>query len=115
MPPKVDPAKCDACQGESEPLCQQVCPGNLMVLDGKAGKALCRDDGDCWDCMTCTKACPRQAIQTVLQYQLAFFPGKLIPLVGTNSVTWTSIDCHGKVERFVVKTLAGGEGDEDEE
>ncbi|MFZ5649045.1 MAG: 4Fe-4S binding protein [Bacillota bacterium] len=114
MPPKIDPAKCDGCQGESEPLCEQVCPGNLMTLDKDTAKAVIRDTGDCWDCMTCTKACPRQAIQTVLQYQLAYFPGKLIPLVGTNSVTWTSIDCHGRVERFVMKTLVSGD-DEDED
>jgi len=50
----------------------------------------------------------------VLQYQLAYFPGKLIPMVGTNSVTWTSIDCNGKVERFVMKTLVSGD-DEDED
>ncbi|MFZ5652772.1 MAG: 4Fe-4S binding protein [Bacillota bacterium] len=114
MPPKIDPTKCDGCQGESEPLCEQVCPGNLMILEKDTSKAIIRDPGDCWDCMTCTKACPRQAIQTVLQYQLAYFPGKLIPLVGTNSVTWTSIDCHGRVERFVMKTLVSGD-DEDED
>lgn len=114
MPPKIDPTKCDGCQGESEPLCEQVCPGNLMTLEKETAKAIIRDPGDCWDCMTCTKSCPRQAIQTVLQYQLAYFPGKLIPLVGTNSVTWTSIDCHGRVERFVMKTLVSGD-DEDED
>jgi adenylylsulfate reductase subunit B len=65
--------------------------------------------------MTCTKSCPRQAIQTMLQYQIAYFPGKLIPLVGTNSVTWTSIDCHGRVERFVMKTLVNPDDDDDED
>lgn len=114
MPPKVDPLKCDACQGESEPLCEQVCPGNLMTLHKETMKARCRDDGDCWDCMNCTKACPRQAIQTTMQYQLAYFPGKLIPLVGTNSVTWTSIDCNGRVERFVIRTISGSDDDDEE-
>lgn len=114
MPPKVDPIKCDGCQGESEPMCEMVCPGNLMTLDPETKKAYCRDAGDCWDCMTCTKYCARQAIQTQLQYQIACFPGKLIPLVGTNSVTWTSIDSHGKVERFVAKTITGDD-DEDED
>ncbi|MHB8182139.1 MAG: 4Fe-4S ferredoxin [Candidatus Desulforudaceae bacterium] len=112
MPPMVIPEKCDGCQGEPEPLCEQVCPGDLMMLDQSVNKAVCRNVGDCWDCMNCTKSCPRQAIQTRLQYQSAFFPGKLIPLVGIHSVTWTLIDCHGNVERFVMKTLAG---DEDEE
>ncbi|MHB8157626.1 MAG: 4Fe-4S binding protein [Desulfocucumaceae bacterium] len=114
MPPRVDPTKCDGCQRESEPLCEQVCPGNLMTLEKETMKAVIRDMSDCWDCMTCTKACPRQAIQTVLQYQLAYFPGKLIPLVGSNSVTWTAIDCHGRVERFVMKTLVSGDDEDDD-
>ncbi|MHB1041447.1 MAG: 4Fe-4S ferredoxin [Eubacteriales bacterium] len=114
MPPKVDPAKCDGCVDKEEPLCQLVCPGNLMAVDPVASKAFCRDLGDCWDCMTCTKACPHLAIQTQMQYQLAFFPGKLLPLVKSNSVTWTSIDCHGRVERFVIKTFTGDD-DEDED
>lgn len=92
-------------------MCEVVCPGNLVVIDKVTGKAVCREPGDCWDCMTCTKACARQAIQTRLQYQLAFFPGKLIPLVGTHSATWTLIDCHGYVERFIMRTLAGEEDD----
>jgi adenylylsulfate reductase subunit B len=62
--------------------------------------------------MTCTKSCARQAIQTRIQYQLAFYPGKLIPLVGPRSVTWTLVDCHGNVERFIMRTLAGEEDDE---
>lgn len=113
MPPMVIPDKCDGCQSEGEPLCQMVCPGDLMTIDKSTNKAVCRDPGDCWDCMNCVKACPRQAIQTRLQYQIAFFPGKLIPLVGTHSVTWTLIDCKGNVERFVMKTLTGD--DEEEE
>lgn len=112
MPPKVDPAKCDGCFGENEPLCEQVCPGNLMTLNPETNKAFCREPGDCWDCMTCTKACYHQAISTQLSYQIAFFPGKLIPRAGSNSIVWTSIDCHGKVERFFSKTITGEDDDE---
>lgn len=113
MPPYVIPDQCDGCQGEREPLCELVCPGNLMVIEEPTGKAVCRDVGDCWDCMTCTKYCPRQAIQTRIQYQLAFVPGKLVPVVGPHSVTWTLIDCRGHVERFIMRTLLGDEEEED--
>ncbi|MEW6725863.1 4Fe-4S dicluster domain-containing protein [Desulforudis sp. 1088] len=112
MPPMVVPYKCDGCLGESEPMCEQVCPGDLMTLDPATGKAVCRDPGDCWDCMTCTKVCPRQAIQIRIQYQLAYYPAKLIPLVGSDTITWTLIDSRNRVERFIIKTLAG-EDDED--
>ncbi len=103
MPPKVDHTKCDGCRAEEEPLCEQICPGNLMTLND-AGKAVCRENRDCWDCMSCTKICPQGAIETRLPYQLGYYPAKLIPKVGTNKIIWTCIDINGKVERFVVKT-----------
>lgn len=115
MPPKVDAVKCNGCHGESEPLCVKVCPGDLMVIDKNMTKAIVRDPGDCWDCMTCTKACPQQAIQTMLQYQLAYYPGKLIPKMKTNSIAWTSIDSRGRVERYVMKTLTSKGNDEDDD
>lgn len=113
MPPYVIPGKCDACQGEEEPLCVQVCPGDLMVIDPATNKAVCRDPGDCWDCMICVKSCTRQAIQTVIQYQLAPVPAKLIPLIRPDSITWTLVDCQGHIERFVMKTLTGEEEEEE--
>jgi adenylylsulfate reductase subunit B len=102
MPPKVDRTKCDGCKAQAEPLCEQVCPGDPMTLD-EAKKAYCRASRDCWDCMSCTKACPVGAIETRVPYQLGYHGAKLIPMVGTNSITWTSIDLHGQVERFRFK------------
>lgn len=113
MPPVVFPDKCNGCQGESEPMCQQVCPGDLMTIDPVSGKAFCRDPGDCWDCMTCVKACVRRAIQIRIQYQIGYFPARLFPLVGPDTVTWTLVDCHGRVERFVMPTLIDNEEDEE--
>ena len=104
MPPKVNPQKCDGCRAENEPLCVQICPGDLMVLDENTGKAYCRSARDCWDCMSCVKACPHGAIETRLPYQLGYYPAKLIPLVGSNKISWTVVDIHGNVERFTFKT-----------
>lgn len=112
MPPKVLVDKCDGCKAEKEPLCEQVCPGNLMTL-GEGNKAICRDDRDCWDCMSCTKACPQSAIETRVPYQIGYHPAKLIPLMGTNRITWTCVDIHGKVERYVIKNR--NSDDEDDE
>ena len=103
MPPKVDQSKCDGCQAQDEPLCEQVCPGNLMTLDA-SGKAICREMRDCWDCMSCTKVCPKGAIETRVPYQLGYHGASLTPMMGTNSITWTSVDINGQVERFRVKT-----------
>ncbi|MBI4785895.1 MAG: 4Fe-4S binding protein [Chloroflexi bacterium] len=103
MPPRINKEKCDGCKAEHEPLCEQVCPGDLMTLNAQTSKAYCRFTRDCWDCMSCVKICPQGAIETRLPYQLGYYPAKLIPLMGTNKITWTSIDINGNVERFVVQ------------
>ncbi len=103
MPPKINLDKCDGCKAQDEPLCEQVCPGDLMTLN-EDKKAICRATRDCWDCMSCTKICPVGAIETTIPYQLGYHGAKLIPMVGTNSITWTSQDIHGNVERFRFKT-----------
>lgn len=99
MPPRVDKNLCDGCKAQAEPLCEQICPGNLMTL-GPSLKAFCRSLRDCWDCMSCVKVCPVGAIETRIPYQLGYHVAKLIPMMGIETITWTSIDLHGNVERF---------------
>lgn len=106
MPPRVEWEKCDGCKAQNEPLCEQVCPGDLMTLN-KLGKAYCRSTRDCWDCMSCTKVCPVAAIETRIPYQLGYHGAKLTPMMGTNTITWTSVDIHGNVERFRYKNRSG--------
>ena len=102
MPPKVLVDKCNGCGS-----CNEVCPGDLMTLINC--KAVCRDLRDCWDCMACTKACPRGAIETRIPYQIGYHPAKLIPTMSDKSIDWTCVDIHGKVERFIVKTHNDGD------
>lgn len=103
MPPLVDPTRCDGCPQEAEPPCVQVCPGDLMVLDAERKLAYCREEADCWDCMTCVKACPRQALCTRLSYQLADVPAELVPRPSEDHITWTLVDCRGRTETFTVR------------
>lgn len=103
MPPKIDLKKCDGCKGENEPLCVSICPGDLLFLNEESVRAVCRSPRDCWDCMSCVKACPQGAIETRLPYQLGYYPAKLIPLMGGKRVSWTCISQDGKVERFSYK------------
>ncbi|MGO0122146.1 4Fe-4S ferredoxin [Desulfothermobacter acidiphilus] len=113
MPAYVLPDKCDGCQNEDDPRCVSVCPGNLFMIDPSMGKAVCRDPGECWDCMTCTICCPHQAIVTQVQYQLAPIPARLIPHLGQRRITWTLIDSKGRISRLENVILAeveeGGE------
>lgn len=102
MPPRVDKEKCDGCKGKDEPLCEQICPGNLMTLNENQ-KAYCRPYRHCWDCMSCTKICPVGAIETRLPFQIGYQGAKLVPLMGTDTITWTCEDINGNVTRFRYK------------
>ncbi|ACA59309.1 4Fe-4S ferredoxin, iron-sulfur binding domain protein [Candidatus Desulforudis audaxviator MP104C] len=104
MPPRVDNVKCDGCRNEREALCELICPGNLMALDTETNKGYCRSPRDCWDCMSCTKICPKGAIETRIPYQLGYYSAKLVPFTGTGKMTWTVVDIDGKVERFTFRT-----------
>lgn len=111
MPPRIDIMKCDGCMNQNEALCVQICPGDLMYL-GKDKKAKCRKNRDCWDCMSCIKVCPKEAIELKLPYQLGYHGAKLIPKVGQDKITWIVVDINGKVERFTLKTRNKGESDD---
>jgi len=97
MPPVVVASKCTGCGA-----CENICPGDLMAVE--KGKACCRTKRDCWDCMSCVKACPAQAIEIRIPYQLGYYPAKLVPEVKEKSIIWTCTDIYGKVEQFHVKT-----------
>lgn len=99
MPPHVNPKKCNGCEGRTESFCEEICPGDLMFV-GEDGKAHCRSLRDCWDCMCCTKACPRKAIETRIPFQLGYVGARLVPFVGRNAITWKCTDIHGKTEIF---------------
>ncbi|OQX07879.1 MAG: 4Fe-4S ferredoxin [Desulfobulbaceae bacterium A2] len=100
MPPRIDPERCNGCEGLPESYCEQSCPGNLMAVDEDRGKAYCRSTNDCWDCMSCTKACPRNAIETRIPYQLGYHKATLKPFMSKNSITWKCVDIHGKLTSY---------------
>lgn len=95
MPPRIILNKCNGCEGLAESKCEEACPGDLMVVDAETGKARVRHAGDCWDCMSCTKACPRNAIETRVPYQIGYHKATLKPIMGSNTITWKCVDIHG--------------------
>lgn len=96
MPPRVQPNKCNGCEDLPESRCEAICPGDLMAVDPATGKAFCRSARDCWDCMSCTKACPRAAIETRVPYQLGYHKATLRPILGKDKITWKCVDIHGQ-------------------
>lgn len=96
MPPKIDTHKCNGCVGRAESFCEEVCPGDLMVVLAETGKAHCRSPRDCWDCMSCIKACPKRALETRIPYQLGYYKASLKPIMGKDRITWKCTDLNGK-------------------
>lgn len=100
MPPVIDLKKCTGCVPRKESHCEEICPGNLMAVKETTGKAHCRNTRDCWDCMSCVKACPTGAIETRIPYQLGYFKARLRPIMGKDVITWKSVDIHGKENTY---------------
>ncbi len=96
MPPRVITERCTGCG-----VCETICPGDLMKIE--KGKAFCRSKRDCWDCMSCVKACPIQALEIRIPYELGYYPAKLIPVMKGKEISWKLIDINGKEEEFVIK------------
>ncbi|MCK9264564.1 MAG: ferredoxin family protein [Deltaproteobacteria bacterium] len=95
MPPRINPDKCNGCEGLAESKCEEACPGDLMAVDETVMKAYCRSTNDCWDCMSCTKACPRNAIEQRIPYQLGYHKATLKPFMSKNTITWKCKDIYG--------------------
>ena len=96
MPPRILTDKCNGCEGRAESYCEEACPGDLMAVDEATRRAYCRSTNDCWDCMSCTKACPRGAIETRIPYQLGYHKATLRPIMGKKHITWKCVDIYGK-------------------
>lgn len=100
MPSFVITEKCDGCKALDRTACQYICPNDLMVLNKESGKAYNRAPDMCWECYSCVKICPTQAIE--VRGYADFMPiGAVVhPLRGTDHILWTVKFRDGQVQRF---------------
>ena len=63
MPSFVITDKCDGCKALDKTACQYICPNDLMVLNKDKMKAYNQEPEMCWECYSCVKICPVQAIE----------------------------------------------------
>ncbi len=117
MPSFVITDKCDGCKSLDRTACEYVCPNDLMVLDGETLKAYNRAVDMCWECYSCVKICPNQAIE--VRGYADFMPAgaSVQPLRGTDSIIWSVKFRNSTVKRFKfpIRTTPEGSIDPDAE
>ncbi len=100
MPTFVRTDKCDGCKGQDKTACMYICPNDLMTLNKDIMKAVNQEVDACWECFSCVKICPQQAIEARPYADFAPLGGAVQPLRGTDSIMWTVKFRNGGVKRF---------------
>lgn len=110
MPSFVMTEKCDGCKGQDKTACMYICPNNLMKLDKTRMKALNQEPEQCWECYSCVKICPQQAIEVRAYADIVPMNGSVIPMRGSDSIMWTINFRNGNTKRFKfpIRTTAEG-------
>lgn len=113
MPSFVNPEKCDGCKALDKTACMYICPNDLMVLDKEVMKARNREPEMCWECYSCVKICPQQAIDVRGYADFVPMGGSVVPLRSTDSIMWTVKFRNGMVKRFKFPCRTTPEGKAD--
>jgi adenylylsulfate reductase, subunit B len=100
MPSFVITEKCDGCKGGEKTACMYICPNDLMVLDPNAMKAYNQEPDQCWECFSCVKICPTQAIEVRGYADFVPLGSSIMPMMGTEDVMWTCKFRNGVIKRF---------------
>ena len=66
MPPVIDRKKCVKCT-----LCAQICPLDVIRVEGADRDIVVRYPDECWHCRACVLECPQSAI--TMRYPLSHF------------------------------------------
>jgi adenylylsulfate reductase subunit B len=100
MPSFVITEKCDGCKALDKTACQHICPNDLMVLDKEKMKAYNCEPEMCWECYSCVKICPVQAIEVRGYADFVPMNAMVTPLRSTDSIMWTVKFRNGMLKRF---------------
>ena len=81
-----------------------------MVLQTVTGKAINQEPDLCWECYSCVKICPTQAIDVRGYADFVPLGASVVPLRGTDSIMWTVQFRDGRIKRFrfPIRTTAEG-------
>jgi adenylylsulfate reductase subunit B len=93
-----------------------ICPHDLMLLDhdgsktGHAMKAFNQEPEQCWECYSCVKICPQNAIEVRHYADVVPLGASVQPLRGSDSIMWTIRFRNGAIKRFKFPTRTTAEG-----
>ena len=100
MPSYVNPEKCDGCRGQDRTACQYICPNDLMLLNRDTMKAYNQEPEMCWECYSCVKICPTQAIEIRGYSDFVPLGAQVTPIRSSDSIVWTVKFRNQTVKRF---------------
>ena len=115
MPSFVITQKCDGCKALDKTACQYICPNDLMLLDTETNKAINRAPEMCWECYSCVKICPTQAIEVRGYADFMPLGGVVQPLRSSDTILWSVRFRNGLVKRFKfpIRTIPEGTAEPD--
>jgi len=100
MPSYIILEKCDGCKGQDKTACLYICPNDLMALNTETMKAYNQDAQMCWECYSCVKICPQQAIAVRGYADFVPMGASITPLRGTEDIMWTVKFRNNTLKRF---------------
>ena len=111
MPSFINPEKCDGCKALDKTACQYICPNDLMVLNKDITKAYNRAPEMCWECYSCVKICPVEAIEVRGYADFVPMGATVTPMRSTDAIMWTVKFRNGTLKRFKfpIRTVAEGQ------
>jgi adenylylsulfate reductase subunit B len=80
---------------------------------GHAMKAWNQEPEQCWECYSCVKICPQQAIECRHYADIVPLGASVQPLRGTDSIMWTIKFRNGNMKRFKFPIRTTPEGSAD--
>lgn len=111
MPSFVNPQKCDGCKALDKTACQYICPNDLMALNKETMKSYNRAPEMCWECYSCVKICPVQAIEVRGYADFVPMGATVTPMRSSDSILWNIKFRNGSLKRFKfpIRTTAEGQ------
>ena len=100
MPSFVIVEKCDGCKALDKTACQYICPNDLMVLNKEKMKAFNQEPEMCWECYSCVKICPVQAVEVRGYADFVPMGAMVTPMRSTDAIMWTVKFRNGMLKRF---------------